>query len=132
MPYVIGLVLALAVAVFGRWSGFDRDRAFYPTITIVIAAYYVLFALMTGSMAIVAMEVGLMAVFAVAAVVGFKSSLWIVAAALAGHGFLDMAHGRVVDNPGIPVWWPAFCATYDIAAGGILAWMLKEKTHVAH
>ena len=126
MPYAIGLVLSLAVAVFGRRSGFDRDRAFYPTITIVVGAYYVLFATMTGSIEIVAMEVAMMAVFAVAAVVGFKSNLWIAAAALAGHGLFDMVHGRVVDNPGVPEWWPAFCATYDVAAGGMMAWMLKS------
>jgi hypothetical protein len=128
MPYAIGLVLSLAVAVFGRRSGFDRDRAFYPTITIVVGAYYVLFAAMTGSIEIVAMEVGLMAVFVVAAVAGFKSNLWIVAAALAGHGLFDMVHGRVLDNPGVPVWWPAFCATYDVAAGGIMAWLMKNGT----
>lgn len=128
MPYAIGLVLSLAVAVFARRSGFDRDRAFYPTVTIVVAAYYVLFAAMTGSIEIVLMEVALMAAFAVAAVVGFKSNLWIVAVALAGHGLLDMVHERVLDNPGVPVWWPAFCATYDVAAGAIMAWIMKNGT----
>jgi hypothetical protein len=125
MPYVIGLVLALAVAAFARRSGFDRDRAFYPTVTIVVAAYYVLFATMTGSIQIVFKEVVLMSAFAVAAVVGFRSSLWIVAAALAGHGLLDIVHGHVLDNPGVPPFWPAFCATYDVAAGAVMAWMLK-------
>jgi hypothetical protein len=128
MPYVIGLVLSLAVAVFGRRSGFDRDRAFYPTIMIVIALYYVLFAAMSGSMHTVVMEVVLMTAFAVAAVAGFKSNLWIVAVALAGHGLLDMVHGRVLDNPGVPVWWPAFCATYDIGAAAGMAWVMKNGT----
>ena len=44
MPYVIGIVLSVGVALFARHVGFDRDRAFYPTVTIVIASYYVLFA----------------------------------------------------------------------------------------
>ena len=48
MPYVIGIVLSAGVAVFARVVGFDRDRAFYPTVMIVIAAYYVLFAVMSG------------------------------------------------------------------------------------
>jgi ABC-type Fe3+ transport system permease subunit len=48
MPYVIGTVVA-GVAVFARYAGFDRDRAFYPTVMIVIALYYVLFAAMSGS-----------------------------------------------------------------------------------
>jgi len=31
MPFVIGIVLSVVVAVFARSVGFDRDRAFYPT-----------------------------------------------------------------------------------------------------
>ena len=49
MPYVIGIVLSAVVAVFARYVGLDRDRAFYPTVMIVIACYYVLFAAMSGS-----------------------------------------------------------------------------------
>lgn len=44
MAALIGLSLAFAVAIFGRIAGFDRDRAFYPTVLIVVASYYVLFA----------------------------------------------------------------------------------------
>ena len=32
-----------------RYVEFDRDRALYPTVVIVIASYYVLFAAMSGS-----------------------------------------------------------------------------------
>ena len=39
MGYFIGATLALAVGVFGTRAGLDRDRAFYPTVMIVIAAY---------------------------------------------------------------------------------------------
>lgn len=41
MPYVVGVVLSLIVALFARRVGFDRDRAFYPTVLIVVALYYV-------------------------------------------------------------------------------------------
>ena len=39
MAYVVGIVLSLSVAVFARRVGFDRDRAFYPTVLIVIASH---------------------------------------------------------------------------------------------
>ena len=127
MPYLTGIVLSVAVAVFARYVGFDRDRAFYPTVVIVVAAYYVLFAAMTGSIHTVLLEsIGLVA-FSIAAVVGFKSSAWIVAAALAGHGVFDAVHGRILENSGVPVWWPAFCAAYDIGAGAWLAWLLIRR-----
>jgi hypothetical protein len=46
MAYVVGIVLSVGVALLARSVGFDRDRAFYPTVLIVIASYYVLFAAM--------------------------------------------------------------------------------------
>jgi hypothetical protein len=106
--------------------GFDRDRAFYPTVLIVVGSYYVLFAAMTGSMRVVLLETGLMAIFAAAAVIGFKSSTWIVAAGLVAHGMLDAFHGRIVENAGVPAWWPAFCGAYDVGAGAILALLIKR------
>jgi len=51
----------------------------------------------------------------------------VVVIALAAHGVLDLAHDRVVSNPGVPTWWPEFCLTYDVAAAGYLAWMLKSR-----
>jgi len=47
MPYMIGIVLSVGVALFASYVGFDRDRAFYPTVVIVVASYYVLFAAMS-------------------------------------------------------------------------------------
>ena len=127
MPYVIGIVLALGVAALARFAGLDRDRAFYPTVLIVVASYYVLFAAMGQSARAVLWESVVMAAFVIAAVAGFKSSAWIVVAGLAGHGVFDAFHGHVLENPGVPAWWPAFCAAYDVAAAGILAWLLRLR-----
>ena len=127
MPYVIGLVLSLGVALFARVVGFDRDRAFYPTVTIVVASYYVLFAAMSGSLQTVFLESIVMAGFAIAAVVGFKSSAWIVVGALAGHGVFDALRGDLLENSGVPVWWPAWCLAYDLGAAACLAWLIKRE-----
>ena len=127
LPFVIGLVASAGVALFARKVGLDRDRAFYPTVMIVIALYYVLFAVMTGSIQTVLAESVVMVVFAAAAVVGFRSNPWIVAAALAGHGVFDAFHGYVIENPGVPAWWPAWCLAYDVGAAAGLAWLLQRK-----
>ena len=50
MALVIGSLLALTVGIFATSQGLDRDRAFYPVVTIVIASYYALFAVMGASM----------------------------------------------------------------------------------
>jgi hypothetical protein len=39
----------------------------------------------------------------------------------------DALHGFVVTNPGVPEWWPAFCLSFDVAAAGILAWLLTRS-----
>ena len=127
MPYVVGIVLSLGVALFARVVGLDRDRAFYPTVLIVIASIYVLFAAMSGSASTVFAESLVMIVFVIAAVVGFKSSAWIVVGGLAGHGVFDAFHGYILDNAGVPVWWPAFCLAYDVGAAGGLAWLIKRQ-----
>jgi hypothetical protein len=126
MPYVIGIVGSAAIAVFARYVGLDRDRAFYPTVVIVVALYYVLFAVISGSVRTVVLESVVMSLFAIAAVVGFKSSAWIVVAALAGHGVFDVVHGHIIENAGVPAWWPAWCLSYDVGAAAWLGWLLRR------
>ena len=106
--------------------GLDRDWAFYPTVTIIIASHYVLFPVMgaaTNARILSALDG---AVFLALAIAGFRSSHWVVAVALAAHSVLDHAHGSVISNPGVPAWWPEFCLTYDVAAAAYLAWLLKS------
>jgi hypothetical protein len=126
MPYLIGAVLSLGVALFARQVGLDRDRAFYPTVMIVVASYYVLFAAMSGSVETVILESVVLTLFTAAAVAGFKSSAWIVVAGLAGHGVFDAVHGHVIENTGMPPWWPAWCLAYDVGAAAGLAWLLRR------
>ena len=130
MPYLAGTVLALMVSGLATLTGLDRDRAFYPTLLLVIASYYVLFAVVGGSGHALVVETLVMTGFLLVALIGFKKSLWLVVAALAAHGVFDFVHGRVVANPGVPAWWPAFCLTYDITAAAFLAWLLRRSRSV--
>ena len=75
MPYVIGIVVSVGVALLGRYGGFDRDRAFYPTVLIVVGHYYVLFAAMGDSVQTVLLESAVMTLFVIAAVGGFTLNL---------------------------------------------------------
>ena len=127
MAYVTGVVLALAVSLLARAVGFDRDRAFYPTLTIVIASYYGLFAVVGDSFKALPAESAVIAGFVLVAALGFKWNLWLLVAALFAHGVFDLVHGRLISNPGVPQWWPMFCLTYDITAAGYLAWLLSRS-----
>jgi len=126
VAFVIGVVLAAGVGLFATVVGLDRDRGFYPTVMIVIAALYSLFAVMGASRPILVAEALAGALFVAAAVLGFRTSLWLVAIALAAHGVFDSVHGKAIANPGVPVWWPPFCLAYDVTAALYLAWLLKS------
>lgn len=109
------------------WLNFARERVFYPTLLIVIATYYILFAVMGRSTAALMMESLVAAAFLMLAVVGFKKNLWLIVAALGGHGVFDFFHHLFIQNPGVPVWWPGFCLSFDVLAGLFLAGMLVRR-----
>jgi hypothetical protein len=123
---LVGALLAFAVGLFATGLGLDRDRAFYPVVTIVIASYYALFAVMGASTHALVVEALVGAGFVAVAAAGFRTSLWVVVVALAAHGIFDLTHGAVIANPGVPGWWPEFCLTYDVGAAAYLAWLLKS------
>lgn len=115
MEYLIGAGLGVFVLAFAALVGLGRDQAFYPTVLIVIASYYLLFAAMGGSLQALALEVVAMTVFVVVAVIGYRFSLWWVALGLFAHGLFDFTHAMVIDNAGVPAWWPGFCLSIDAA-----------------
>jgi hypothetical protein len=126
-PVIVGACLAFAVGVFATVSRLDRDRAFYPTVAIVIASLYSLFAVMAGSTRALVVESIVGVGFVALAVLGFRTSLWLVVVALGVHGVFDLVHGALISNPGVPRWWPAFCLAYDAAAAGYLAWLIMSR-----
>lgn len=121
MEYLIGFILSVAVAGSATAIGLDRERAFYPTVLMVIASYYVLFAVMGASPRILLIEIVVASGFLLFAVLGFKRSLWFAVAAIVGHGFFDFVHHWFIANPGVPYWWPGFCLTFDVILGAWLA-----------
>jgi Protein of unknown function (DUF3703) len=126
MEYLVGVALALGAGVFTTIAGFDRDRSLYPVILLVIASYYILFAII-GDGAALGWETGIFAAFAIAATAGFRTNLWIVVVAMIGHGLLDWYRDQLIDNAGVPGWWPMFCLSFDGAAGAYLAWRLLAR-----
>jgi hypothetical protein len=130
MEYLIGVVLAAVVCTFAMLAGFDRDRVFYPTLLMPIATYYILFAVMGSSTPAMIIESLVAGAFLMLALAGFKRNLWVIVTALAGHGVSDFLHQLFIQNPGVPVWWPGFCLSFDIVAGGFLAILLMRRSGI--
>ena len=121
MPYFWGVLLGLAAGALATLAGLERDRAFYPTVLIVVASYYGLFAVMGGSVVALGPEIAAFAFFTLLAITGFRSDLWIVVAGLLGHGVFDLLHPHFIANAGVPAWWPAFCSVIDCTLAAYLA-----------
>lgn len=132
MAYLVGAALALTVGILATAVRLDRDRAFYPTVLMVIATYYVLFAVLGESAHALLLEAAVATAFCGAAILGFRYSLWLVVAGLAVHGILDAFHGRLIADPGVPTWWPGFCLSYDAVAAGYLARRLLRRSVPVH
>jgi hypothetical protein len=122
MEYAIGIAAAAVVGLFATLVGFDKERGFYPVVLIVIAGLYLLFAAMAGSTSSLVAESIPALAFISMAVLGFRmKSPWLVVAGLALHGVFDLFHHALIENPGVPVWWPGWCLSYDVAAAAYMA-----------
>jgi len=128
MEYLIGVGVAVLVCLFAMLTGFDRDRAFYSTLVVVVGHYYILFAVMASSTSALVAESLVATVFFGVAVIGFKKNMWLIVAGLAGHGVFDFFHHRLIQNPGVPIYWPGFCLSFDVLAGGLLAMLLIRRS----
>lgn len=127
MELLVGAVLAAVTVVSARLVGLDRERAFFPLLLMVIATYYILFAAMSGSSAPLLLEAGLAVLFLAVATAGYKRSLWLVVAGLLVHGMFDLIHDLIIANPGVPAFWPSFCAAFDVVLAGYLSRLLLSR-----
>ena len=132
MAWIVGILLALAVSIFARLVGFDREKGFYPFVLIIVGSLYVLFATMAGNGSEIFVEAIIGAAFVALAAIGFRTSLWFVVAGLALHGIFDFVRGGILPGTGVPGFWPAFCGSYDVVAAAILAaLMLLDQRRIA-
>jgi hypothetical protein len=127
MEYLVGIALALAAGGFASLVGLDRDRAFYPTVMMIIATLYVVFAVIDGSPRVLVVEIAIASVYVVVAVAGFKGNPWLIVAALAAHGVMDRFHHLLVHDAGVPRSWPGFCMAYDVVAAAYVAGLLLAR-----
>lgn len=125
LPITIGILLAVIMAFLAKVTNFDRDRSYYAVVLIVIASYYVLFACIANE-AIVA-EIFVASIFSILAIVGVFRCPLLLGIGIFMHGVFDLVHGYIISNSGVPVWWPAFCASIDVVLGLWVIYLVKTK-----
>lgn len=130
IAFSVGVALAIVLAVAGRATKFDRDRSFFATILIVIATYYVLFSFI--SFEAMAIEIVIASVFSIIALVGALRWPLLLGAGIFLHGVFDLIHVQLIDNSGVPVWWPSFCAGVDVVLGIWVIYLVQVKKTLEH
>jgi hypothetical protein len=117
-PVLIGGVLAtLTGGALWRLSLLHR-AGIIGLIVIAIAGFWPLFAVASVDDTQLVLHMALFAAFGAAAVFSHKLGISGLAAILMAHGLLNVAL-CTTPHPG-PIWWPAFCAAYDVVLGAIL------------
>ena len=117
LPIVVGVLLAVGVAALGKFTRFDEDRSFYSTVLVIIASYYVLFAVLGGSGHALIWELVVAVAFSSAAIIGALYVPTLVGIGITAHGLFDLVHDVLIENSGVPTWWPGFCGSIDVALG---------------
>jgi len=132
MEYLVGFLLSAGTIIFAIVIGLNRDRGFFTTVAFIVATFYVLFAVMGAQRRTLMIEILIASGFFLVAALGFKKNLWLVAAALVGHGIFDFVRSGFISNPGVPQWWPGFCGAFDVIFGGWLAILLLQRKSFPH
>ena len=118
---IAGIAIAMAKDVKLPPRGFAIGMAVLP-------AVYMLFALLAGDMRAIGLEFLYGLPFFIIAFVatknGFKASGIVVVALWGAHGAYDVYHHLLVDNAGVPGWYPVFCLAFDAAILAYLSVMI--------
>jgi hypothetical protein len=122
---LIGVVLSILLIVSAKFTRFDRDTSFYPSILIFIACFYILFAVMAGHS--IVREVSIASVFFFLALFGAYKSLLVVSFAIALHGVYDILHVILFKETVAPTWWAPFCAAVDFVVGIWVMYLSKKQ-----
>jgi len=117
IPLLVGVLTAVAIAALAKSTRFDQDRSFYPTVLVVIASYYLLFAVMGGSGQALVWELVAAVAFSTMAIIGALHLPLLVGVGIVAHGFFDLVHFAMMENAGVPDWWPGFCGSLDVVLG---------------
>lgn len=115
----IGVATGLAtIALARRIRG---EHWLYALSLIILPILYAGFAWLAGAALIGLQELAVGLPYLLGGLLlAFRRPRWaaaIVGALWLAHGGYDLVHPLLFDNPGVPSWYPAFCAGVDIAIG---------------
>ena len=125
LPALIGGALAFATGAVLWRAGMLARPGVIGIILVAIAGFWPLFAATAQNGGQLAMHLAIFAGFGAVALFSARIGLAGLAAMLVAHGTLD-ALLFIGGHPG-PLWWPAFCAAYDLMLAALIFLSLRES-----
>lgn len=129
-PALVGGGLAAATGAALSRAGLFHRPGLVGLIIIAVAGFWPLFAVAAQNDGQVMFHIAIFAAFAAAALASHRIGMAGLALVLIAHGVLDSVLYTTV-HPG-PVWWPAFCAGYDVVLGGMILLFLLNSPRSGH
>ncbi|MFD0692606.1 hypothetical protein ACFQZT_00715 [Paenibacillus sp. GCM10027628] len=126
---LVGISLGiLSILLIHKVNG---ESWLYSAIVISLPLIYVTFALVAADYTAVVMELLFGAPFIIGGVACLifrvKMSARIVGILWLVHAVFDIVHDRLFVNPGVPEWYPVFCAAVDVVIGAYLIQLVSLK-----
>lgn len=120
---LIGAVCGIVTVFVMFRSQMLSERSGAAMLLAAIAAFYPVFAVIDADPLAFGLHFAIFLGFAALALRGFQQGLYLIAGGLIAHGIFDI--GLVFTQVTGPVWWPAFCASFDIVAGGAIIRLIQ-------
>jgi uncharacterized membrane protein HdeD (DUF308 family) len=122
---LVGSAVGVLTIVVAR--AIRGERWLYSVGLLTLPSLYAFFALRAGDGSAAMRELTYGIPYFVAglafAFVSIRQSAIVVGAFWILHGVYDLAHSRLIDNPGVPVWYPLFCFSVDVVIGAYVLWL---------
>ena len=132
---MVALILGLIIAFIAIAMAKDLDlppRAFALG-TAFLPLFYMLFALTVGDFGAMALEFAYGLPFFILGGLcftrGFKASGVVVVGLWGLHAAYDVYHHMLVDNAGVPFWYPALCLGFDMMMVIYLARLVRRQSN---
>lgn len=123
-----GIAGGLLTIAFARWI--KGERWLYSLGLMTLPGFYAIFALYAGdhsaSLKELLFGVPYLLVGLICAFVGIRRSAVLVGVLWLLHAGYDAIHGQLLANPGVPQWYPLFCAAIDVVVGTYLLWLSRR------
>ena len=118
---LLGAAACGALILVARRLGAKRELGLYAVSLIVAALIYVVFTARGATFGWLAIEVAGFVLFTVLALVGLKTSAFILAFAWGLHAAWDVLLHKLFDVAFVPDWYPLTCLSFDLLLAGYIA-----------